>query len=70
MVVEEGNLTTQVGLLRKALGTAPDGGEYIVNVPRIGYRFAAPCSDLTPRAHRNQQFIRPTRDLPSPSCPL
>ena len=40
MVVEEGNLSTQVAALRKALGTAPDGNDYIVNVPRIGYRFA------------------------------
>lgn len=40
MVVEEGNLSTQVAALRKTLGAAPDGGEYIVNVPRIGYRFA------------------------------
>jgi TolB-like protein/Tfp pilus assembly protein PilF len=42
MVVEEGNLSTQVAVLRKALGVAPDGSDYIVNVPRIGYRFAGP----------------------------
>lgn len=40
MVVEEGNLSTQVAVLRKALGAAPGGSDYIVNVPRIGYRFA------------------------------
>ena len=40
LVVEEGNLSTQVAALRKTLGAAPDGSDYIVNVPRIGYRFA------------------------------
>jgi TolB-like protein/Flp pilus assembly protein TadD len=40
-VVEENNLAVQVGALRKLLGSAPDGGEWIVNIPRIGYRFAA-----------------------------
>jgi TolB-like protein len=37
--VEESNLSVQIALLRKAVGTAPDGGEWIVTIPRIGYRF-------------------------------
>jgi TolB-like protein/Tfp pilus assembly protein PilF len=37
-IVEEGNLTVQVAALRKALGTREDGGEWIVTVPRVGYR--------------------------------
>ena len=37
-IVEEANLTVQVAALRKALGTAPDGSEWIVTVPRLGYR--------------------------------
>jgi TolB-like protein len=36
--VEEGNLTVQISGLRKALGPGPGGAEYIVTVPRIGYR--------------------------------
>ncbi|MGJ7037205.1 TolB-like protein/cytochrome c-type biogenesis protein CcmH/NrfG [Shinella sp. BE166] len=39
MAVEEGNLTVQISQLRKLLGTAADGGEWIATVPRIGYRF-------------------------------
>ncbi len=39
MAVEEGNLTVQISQLRKLLGPAADGGEWIVTVPRIGYRF-------------------------------
>jgi TolB-like protein len=38
VVVEEGNLTVQIAALRKALGTRPDGSEWIVTVPRVGYR--------------------------------
>jgi TolB-like protein/Tfp pilus assembly protein PilF len=40
LVVEEGNLTVQVATLRKELGPRPDGQDWIVTVPRIGYRFA------------------------------
>ncbi|MBB2679029.1 UNVERIFIED_ORG: TolB-like protein [Rhizobium esperanzae] len=39
MAVEEGNLTVQIAQLRKLLGPAAGGGEWIVTVPRIGYRF-------------------------------
>ncbi len=38
MVVEEGNLTVQIAALRKALGTRPDGQDWIMTVPRVGYR--------------------------------
>src|SRR3569623_908720 len=38
VVVEEGNLTVQIAALRKAMGTREDGGEWIVTVPRVGYR--------------------------------
>ncbi len=36
--VEEGNLTVQIAGLRKALGPGPGGAEWIVTVPRVGYR--------------------------------
>ncbi|MFZ2099071.1 MAG: winged helix-turn-helix domain-containing protein [Oricola sp.] len=41
LTVEEGNLTVQIATLRKALGTMPDSGEWIVTVPRVGYRLVA-----------------------------
>jgi DNA-binding winged helix-turn-helix (wHTH) protein len=46
-IVEEGNLTVQIAALRKALGPAPGGREWIVTVPRVGYRpvTAPPASD-------------------------
>lgn len=37
-IVEDGNLTVQIAALRKALGTRPDGGDWIATVPRVGYR--------------------------------
>ena len=39
IAVEESNLTVQVAALRKTLGPAPDGQEWIATVPRVGYRF-------------------------------
>ncbi|APG86686.1 adenylate cyclase (plasmid) [Sinorhizobium americanum CCGM7] len=56
-VVEESNLTVQIAALRKALGTAPDGREWITTIPRTGYRFvtsagASVAADFMP--------IRPT----------
>src|SRR3954454_14985670 len=33
--VEEGNLTVQIALLRKLLGPAADGGQWIATVPRV-----------------------------------
>ncbi|MDZ5451703.1 winged helix-turn-helix domain-containing tetratricopeptide repeat protein [Labrys sp. ZIDIC5] len=44
--VEEGNLTVQIAQLRKLLGPATDGGEWIVTVPRIGYRFTGAVAEL------------------------
>jgi len=51
--VEEGNLSVQIAALRKLLGEQPDGGDWIVNVPRLGYRLAASIEaahDATPPA--------------------
>jgi DNA-binding winged helix-turn-helix (wHTH) protein/TolB-like protein len=39
--VEEGNLTQNISLLRKALGETADGKPYIETVARRGYRFVA-----------------------------
>jgi TolB-like protein/Tfp pilus assembly protein PilF len=41
-IVEEGNLTVQIATLRKALGAMPDGNDWIVTVPRVGYRLIVP----------------------------
>jgi TolB-like protein/Tfp pilus assembly protein PilF len=40
--VEEGSLTRTISVLRKVLDAGARGQEYIVTVPKRGYRFAAP----------------------------
>ncbi|HET9067021.1 MAG TPA: winged helix-turn-helix domain-containing protein, partial [Amaricoccus sp.] len=42
-IVEEGNLTVQVAALRKALGE-----DWILTVPRVGYRLLAPRAEPAP----------------------
>jgi DNA-binding winged helix-turn-helix (wHTH) protein len=45
--VEEGNLSQNIFLLRKALGDAGDERHYIVTLPGRGYRFAAQVRTVT-----------------------
>lgn len=45
--VEEGNLTVQIAQLRKLLGPAADGSEWISTVPRVGYRFTGAIEQLS-----------------------
>ena len=49
-IVEEGNLTVQIATLRKALGERPDGSEWIITVPRVGYRMVAAQVPTIPAA--------------------
>src|SRR5262245_13272461 len=42
LAIEESNLTVQIAALRKLMGPASDGTEWIVTVPRVGYRFRDP----------------------------
>jgi DNA-binding winged helix-turn-helix (wHTH) protein/TolB-like protein/Tfp pilus assembly protein PilF len=44
--VEEGNLTFNISLLRKALGENPESHPYIETIPRRGYRFVAPVREV------------------------
>ena len=43
--VEEANLTINISALRKLLGGAPGGQQYIETVPKRGYRFLAPVKE-------------------------
>ncbi len=45
--VEQANLAVTISLARKALGTRPDGGQYIETMPRRGYRFAVPVKEVS-----------------------
>src|SRR5262249_38481671 len=44
MAIEESNLTVQIAQLRKALSPSPDGRDWIVTIPRVGYRFVGPAA--------------------------
>ncbi len=44
--VEEANLTVNISALRKVLGEAPGGQQYIETVPKRGYRFIAEVAVL------------------------
>jgi DNA-binding winged helix-turn-helix (wHTH) protein len=44
--VEEGNLTQNVSLIRKALGESGSGPQFIETVPRRGYRFVATVNQV------------------------
>jgi eukaryotic-like serine/threonine-protein kinase len=48
VVVEEGNLTQQVFLLRKVFGDSAQHPRYIITVPGHGYRFTAPVKEILP----------------------
>jgi TolB-like protein/Flp pilus assembly protein TadD len=61
-VVEESNLSVQIAALRKSLGPAPDGGEFIATVARVGYRFAEPLtvSDADDGRREDPSVARPS----------
>jgi len=43
LAVEDSNLTVQIAALRRALGEVPGGENWIVTLPRRGYRFVGPA---------------------------
>src|SRR5208282_3592933 len=47
--VEEVTLAKNVSTLRKALGSTPDGGEYIETHSKRGYRFVAEVREAQPQ---------------------
>jgi DNA-binding winged helix-turn-helix (wHTH) protein/TolB-like protein/Tfp pilus assembly protein PilF len=69
--VEEGNLTQNISLLRKALGETPGGVQFIETVPRRGYRFVADTSvsSGTGSVAANASTIEPEPPVPAVSIP-
>lgn len=55
-VVEEGNLTVQIANLRKQIGTDANGRDWIITVPRIGYRLVVPDT-LAPKPVGNARPV-------------
>ena len=61
--VEEGNLNKNIFFLRKALGEWDGGREYVETVPKRGYRFVAPVSEVTHAESAASQPPTPTINL-------
>src|SRR6266478_2683363 len=57
--VEEGNLTQNVSLLRKALGESANGPQFIETVPRRGYRFIATIAQGSNDGSGAQKSVTP-----------
>jgi TolB-like protein len=55
VTVEESNLSVQVAALRRALGPSAAGSEWIVTVPRVGYRLVMPSSSPPSPSGGNEQ---------------
>jgi TolB-like protein len=58
--VEESNLSVQVAALRKSLGYAPNGEDWIATVPRIGYRLFTSEKHAPPPAVADAPPERPS----------
>ena len=52
--VEEGNLTQNISILRKALRSTHDSTRYIKTVQKAGYRYAAELHDLVGRTQSSR----------------
>jgi TolB-like protein len=63
--VEESNLSVQMAALRKQLGPANDGGDWIATIPRVGYRFVQTPEELAEQFAKTRRS--PTKDEPRPS---
>jgi TolB-like protein len=82
-IVEENNLTVQIAALRRVLSAHAGGEDWIVTMPRRGYRFVGPVSaasgegihsaPLSVQVHSahsaEQQPNRPPTDQRSPALP-
>src|SRR5215208_6100992 len=63
--VEEGNLTQNISLLRKALGETPGGAQFIETVPRRGYRFVAETSRASGNETGELSIPEPVVSIPN-----
>ncbi len=68
--VEEGNLTQNISLLRKALGETPGGVQFIETVPRRGYRFVAETSHAPNNDSKPIETPQPVVSIPNTSNQL
>ena len=63
--VEEGNLTQNISLLRKALGETSGGVQFIETVPRRGYRFVGTTTQSSGNGSAAVESL-PETEIPAP----
>jgi len=65
--VEDNNLSSNISILRKQLGTTEDGGDYIQTIPKRGYRFVAAVKQVEsqPPAVPSVPVVSPVPVVPS-----
>src|SRR4029079_6184128 len=63
--VEEGNLTQNISLLRKALGETAGASQFIETVPRRGYRFVAKTSEPSGNGSGSLSVPEPVVSIPN-----
>ena len=68
VIVEEGNLTQQIFLIRRALGDTAQQPRYIVTVPGHGYRFMARVKEIVPGSAAIDQSRHPGERLEPSGC--
>jgi TolB-like protein len=67
--VEEANLTVNISALRRQLGETPDGQRYIETVPRKGYRFAVPITQIETNGTQVNGASPAVKPAPAPPRP-
>src|SRR5262249_26197025 len=65
-IVEESNLSSNIALIRKALGDGENGQKFIETVPKRGYRFVAEVRRLPGEANE----LAPDATLPINEAPV
>src|SRR5574338_1184788 len=64
--LEESNLSVQIAALRKQLGPNAEGGDWIVTIPRVGYRFIGlPVQKQTESTAENKAALTEREHRPS-----
>ena len=67
--VEEGNLTQNISLLRKALGEGQNGHQYIETVARRGYRFVAQVRESAVADSQDEPAVLAPAFVSTPTSP-
>ncbi len=66
VVVEEGNLAVQISAIRRVLSQTPGGEHWVETLPRRGYRFVGPVSEIHDNVPQGDIGRAELSNLPEP----